>query len=355
MKTLFIVGILFIPVIISSFVMNPTTKLHPDEGEVLCLDYNNYDLGVRYLSDKDTIYFPFTNCSHDSICITNISCNNAYNQTPYGVIGTIKVGQGFAPGERDSIGFYTRRNNRLQSGLYDNSWTIHFKGMETKQYINIFCEYAENEGKLVSEKVFVDTVERGQSVDFTAVIKNEGKDPVTIRKFHDQKYATIKHSSLPITIQPGREEALQFTLNTDRLNQNYQSHITMETNEAHDTRRLAIYYEGHLISYNEPSMEFDSLVMTANRCYGEGLIYEFNFQNTGSRPLLISSCKTSCGCLVATWPKEPIQPGERNVIKIRYDTHRIGPINKSCTIRTNAPQEYTILRVKGNVKRCEDK
>jgi hypothetical protein len=61
-------------------------------------------------------------------------------------------------------------------------------------------------------------------------------------------------------------------------------------------------------------------------------------------------CKGSCGCIVPSWSKEPLSPGERDVIKVKYDTNRIGPINKSVTVHTNASETPIVLRVKGMVE-----
>lgn len=78
---------------------------------------------------------------------------------------------------------------------------------------------------------------------------------------------------------------------------------------------------------------------------------EFKFTNTGTEPLIISKAKGSCGCTVPSWPKEPIAPGESESIKVKYDTKRVGPINKSVTITSNASNEPTkIIRIKGTVK-----
>ena len=64
--------------------------------------------------------------------------------------------------------------------------------------------------------------------------------------------------------------------------------------------------------------------------HGNGT-YEFKFTNTGDAPLIISNSKGSCGCTVPVWPKEPIAPGASNVIKVKYDTKRVGAFNKSVT------------------------
>ena len=75
----------------------------------------------------------------------------------------------------------------------------------------------------------------------------------------------------------------------------------------------------------------------------------FNFTNTGNAPLIISNAKGSCGCTVPTWPKQPINPGEKGEIKVKYATNRVGPINKSVTVMSNAATPSKVLRIKGNV------
>ena len=76
---------------------------------------------------------------------------------------------------------------------------------------------------------------------------------------------------------------------------------------------------------------------------------EFVFTNTGTEPLIISKAKGSCGCTVPTWPKEPIKPGESSVIKVKYDTTRLGTINKSVTITSNAATPTKVIRIKGKI------
>ena len=76
----------------------------------------------------------------------------------------------------------------------------------------------------------------------------------------------------------------------------------------------------------------------------------FEFKNTGNAPLIISNAKGSCGCTVPTWPKEPIAPGAKGVITVKYDTTREGAINKNVTITSNAINEPNqIIRIKGTV------
>jgi len=72
--------------------------------------------------------------------------------------------------------------------------------------------------------------------------------------------------------------------------------------------------------------------------------------------LIISRAKGSCGCTVPEWPKEPIMPGESSVMTVRYDTKRVGAINKSVTITSNAvTNPTTVVRIKGKVLASENK
>ena len=84
--------------------------------------------------------------------------------------------------------------------------------------------------------------------------------------------------------------------------------------------------------------------------YGGEPYCNFEFKNTGDEPLIISNAKGSCGCTVPEWPKEPIAPGAKGVIRVKYDTNRPGPINKNVTITSNALNEPNkVIRIKGEV------
>ena len=73
------------------------------------------------------------------------------------------------------------------------------------------------------------------------------------------------------------------------------------------------------------------------------------FTNIGTEPLIISGAKGSCGCTVPNWPKDPIMPGESSQIEIRYDTKRVGAINKSVTVTSNDPAGTHVIKVVGTI------
>lgn len=80
----------------------------------------------------------------------------------------------------------------------------------------------------------------------------------------------------------------------------------------------------------------------------------FVFENTSNEPVAIKSAKGSCGCTVPEYPKEPIMPGQKSEVKVRYDTQRVGPFGKTVTLMTTK-DEKIVLNIKGKVYKEEDK
>ncbi len=76
---------------------------------------------------------------------------------------------------------------------------------------------------------------------------------------------------------------------------------------------------------------------------------EFVFENNGTEPLILSDVRSSCGCTVPSWPREPIMPGKKSSIKVHYDTNRIGGISKSITVSTNGNPDRVVLSIRGTV------
>ncbi len=77
----------------------------------------------------------------------------------------------------------------------------------------------------------------------------------------------------------------------------------------------------------------------------------FKITNTGDAPLLITNARGSCGCTAPQredWSR-PIAAGETREMRVRYDTHRVGPFRKRVTLTHNAGED-TILTIFGNVE-----
>lgn len=111
---------------------------------------------------------------------------------------------------------------------------------------------------------------------------------------------------------------------------------TSEPSENFDANAPAFKFEKEVIDYGKIKQNADG-----NR--------EFVFTNVGGSPLIISNVKGSCGCTVPTKPEEPIMPGEKGVIKVKYATNRLGRFSKTVTITSNASEAKKVVRIKGEV------
>ena len=98
-----------------------------------------------------------------------------------------------------------------------------------------------------------------------------------------------------------------------------------------------------VFSFEEEEINYGTIAQNAN---GERV---FKFENRGRAPIVISKVKTTCGCTVPTYPKQPILPGQSGEIKIKYATNRVGPFTKSITIMSNAFESKKVLKIKGKV------
>lgn len=83
---------------------------------------------------------------------------------------------------------------------------------------------------------------------------------------------------------------------------------------------------------------------------GDVVEYSFQFTNSGSDPLIISSAKGSCGCTVPEWPREPIASGESATIDVKFNSKgKKGKQNKKVTLMTNMIPSQKVLTVKGQI------
>ncbi|MEZ5046807.1 MAG: DUF1573 domain-containing protein [Chitinophagaceae bacterium] len=101
-----------------------------------------------------------------------------------------------------------------------------------------------------------------------------------------------------------------------------------------------------IFRFNEETHDFGTLK--------EGPVaeYVFEFTNVGKEPLIIQNCSASCGCTTPDWTKDPIMPGKKGKITVKYNTQgRPGGFNKTVYIQSNAKSEKDRyeLHIKGTV------
>lgn len=104
-------------------------------------------------------------------------------------------------------------------------------------------------------------------------------------------------------------------------------------------------------------MEFDNV----RHRYGEveeGTIvtHTWAFKNSGKAPLVISNAKSTCGCTVPEWPKEPIPIGGTGEIFVKFDTkNKENFQTKPIFITANTHPTETTLYLMGKVKKKVEK
>ena len=82
--------------------------------------------------------------------------------------------------------------------------------------------------------------------------------------------------------------------------------------------------------------------------YGSEDLFVFEFKNTSKKAAVITNVQTSCGCTAADRPETPIRKGKKGVIKVHYDTKRVGAFTKTITVFSNVGDPI-ILTIKGTV------
>jgi len=96
-------------------------------------------------------------------------------------------------------------------------------------------------------------------------------------------------------------------------------------------------------------IKFTTIEIVRNEIpYGSEELFVFEFKNEGKTPAIIQGVQTSCGCTTAKKPEEPIKPGKKSEISVKYDTKRVGQFTKTITITSNV-SEPIILTIKGTV------
>jgi hypothetical protein len=86
----------------------------------------------------------------------------------------------------------------------------------------------------------------------------------------------------------------------------------------------------------------------------EGIVvsYDFEYINTGKRPILISEARASCGCTVPDYTQEPIAVGEKGILKVKFNsTHKEGENEKTVLVTNNGNPGYIRLTILASVSK----
>ena len=120
-----------------------------------------------------------------------------------------------------------------------------------------------------------------------------------------------------------------------------------------DIVRNPVTADNPVDTLNVAKMAFDNI----RHRYGavkEGAIvtHTFTFKNVGKAPLIISNAKSTCGCTVPEWPKEPIPIGGTGEIFVKFDTkNKENFQTKPIFITANTHPSETTLYLMGKVEK----
>jgi hypothetical protein len=86
---------------------------------------------------------------------------------------------------------------------------------------------------------------------------------------------------------------------------------------------------------------------------GDGT-WSFTFKNVGKEAIVINRVRSTCGCTIPEWPREPIEPGNSGKIEVIYNTATTGTFLKSIFVYSTAANSPVKLQVKGRVVAGEE-
>lgn len=84
---------------------------------------------------------------------------------------------------------------------------------------------------------------------------------------------------------------------------------------------------------------------------GEKVEHVYEVTNTGTNPLIISEVKPACGCTVPDYTKEPILPGQKGKITLKFDSASFdGLVTKQAEVYANVEKAPIVLTFSADIQ-----
>ena len=117
-----------------------------------------------------------------------------------------------------------------------------------------------------------------------------------------------------------------------------------------------IQQQGDLIAEAQ-SKPLTNLVLSENH-YEFGKIkkgdvkeHVYEVTNTGDNPLIISAVKPGCGCTAPEYTKEPILPGQKGQITLKFDSANFdGLVNKQAEVYANVEKTPILITFSADIQ-----
>lgn len=128
--------------------------------------------------------------------------------------------------------------------------------------------------------------------------------------------------------------------------------IRPEDKRIADMIRTPISADGNADTVNVAKISFEQREFNFGTVKeGEIVEMDFVFTNSGRIPLLIADARSTCGCTVPEWPKDPIEPGDSGKITVKFNTtDRQYEQNRPISLIANTYPRQTDIILKGYVE-----
>ena len=104
-------------------------------------------------------------------------------------------------------------------------------------------------------------------------------------------------------------------------------------------------------NFDQPNIKFSKLDFNfgiVNK--GQVITRYITFKNDGKRDLVISNVKSSCGCTIANWPRNPIAPNNSDSLLLELNTSLLnGKIMKTVTIISNSKPNTKVITINAQI------
>lgn len=98
-----------------------------------------------------------------------------------------------------------------------------------------------------------------------------------------------------------------------------------------------------VITFEESSYDFGTIER------GTHVEHLFKFKNTGDAPLMIVDAKSSCGCTVPQYTRDPVAPGDEGELLVKFDGSGQNQVSKTITLTTNTKSGTETLTIRAFV------
>ena len=84
---------------------------------------------------------------------------------------------------------------------------------------------------------------------------------------------------------------------------------------------------------------------------GDHKEHTYEITNTGQNPLIISQVKPGCGCTVPDYTKDPIMPGKKGKITLKFDSSNFdGLVNKQAEVFANVAKAPMVITFSADIQ-----